>query len=132
MNLDVVQQNQMQLQQEVQGVIQSVQNLAAKMKRAADSGDSNAREWLLDLREVALNIQSEQQHLNSFVMSLVQAAQNSTAQNGFGAPNQAGSNWQGTQQSGGVLGSFLNSGFGRALEMGVGFGIGDSIINDIF
>jgi hypothetical protein len=31
-----------------------------------------------------------------------------------------------------MLGSFLNSGFGRAIEMGAGFGIGDDLINKIF
>ena len=31
-----------------------------------------------------------------------------------------------------MLGSFMNSGFGRALEMGAGFGIGDDLINSIF
>ncbi len=146
MNLEVVQQNQSQLQQEVQGVMQSLQSLAVKLKNAADAGDSHAREWLLDLKEIALNIQSEQQHLNNFVWSIVQAAQNEQMQGGYGAPNNNGAwqgaqqpsnaGWQGAQQQpaggGGFLGNFLNSGFGRALEMGVGFGIGDSIINDIF
>jgi hypothetical protein len=27
---------------------------------------------------------------------------------------------------------FLNSGFGRAIEMGAGFGIGDDLINKLF
>ncbi len=36
------------------------------------------------------------------------------------------------QQSGGMLGGFLNSGFGRTIEMGAGFGIGDDLINKIF
>jgi len=33
---------------------------------------------------------------------------------------------------GGMLGNFLNSGFGRAIEMGAGFGIGDELIKKIF
>ena len=33
---------------------------------------------------------------------------------------------------GGMLGSFLNSGFGRAIEMGAGFGVGNDLINKIF
>ncbi|MHB8569482.1 MAG: hypothetical protein ACYC97_04695 [Metallibacterium sp.] len=44
---------------------------------------------------------------------------------GFGGAHQ--------QQGGlmGALGGFLNSGFGRAIEMGAGFGIGDDLINSI-
>ena len=33
---------------------------------------------------------------------------------------------------GGMLGGFLNSGFGRAIEMGAGFGLGEDLINKIF
>jgi hypothetical protein len=33
---------------------------------------------------------------------------------------------------GGGLGGFLNSNFGRAIEWGAGFGIGDDLINNLF
>jgi hypothetical protein len=33
---------------------------------------------------------------------------------------------------GGMLGGFLNSGFGRAVEVGAGIGVGDDLINSIF
>ena len=33
---------------------------------------------------------------------------------------------------GGMLGGFLNSGFGRAMEMGAGIGLGEDLINSIF
>jgi hypothetical protein len=33
---------------------------------------------------------------------------------------------------GGMVGNFLNSGFGQAMTMGAGFGIGDTLINDLF
>ena len=39
------------------------------------------------------------------------------------------------QQGGGIMGAldgFLNSGFGRAMEMGAGMGLGDDLINKIF
>lgn len=36
------------------------------------------------------------------------------------------------RQSGGLLGGFMNSGFGRAIAMGAGFGLGDDLINSIF
>jgi hypothetical protein len=41
---------------------------------------------------------------------------------GFGYPPQGGN----------PLGGFLNSGFGRAIETGLGFGLGDDLINKIF
>jgi len=33
---------------------------------------------------------------------------------------------------GGILGGLMNSGFGRAIVTGAGFGIGDDLINKIF
>lgn len=39
---------------------------------------------------------------------------------------------QTTTGGSGMLGGFLNSGFGRAIEMGAGFGIGDDLINKTF
>ena len=47
------------------------------------------------------------------------------APQGWGQPPAA-------QGGGGFLGSLLNSGFGRAIEAGAGFGIGDDLINRIF
>ncbi|MHB8311221.1 hypothetical protein [Metallibacterium sp.] len=49
---------------------------------------------------------------------------------GFGGTHTGGAH----QQQGGLmgaLGGFRNSGFGRAIEMGAGFGIGDDLINSI-
>uniref|UniRef100_E6QAA1 Uncharacterized protein n=1 Tax=mine drainage metagenome TaxID=410659 RepID=E6QAA1_9ZZZZ len=43
---------------------------------------------------------------------------------GFAQPQQQG--------GGGFLSEFMNSGFGRAIEMGAGFGIGDDLINKLF
>ena len=31
-----------------------------------------------------------------------------------------------------MLGGFLNSGFGRAMELGAGIGLGEDLINSIF
>lgn len=72
-----------QLQGEFQDVARSIQALAEKLQAAAQAGDTNAPEWLLDLKQVA-------------------------------------------------LGGFLNSGFGRAMELGAGIGLGEDIINSIF
>ncbi|MGH7084890.1 MAG: hypothetical protein ACREFN_07845, partial [Acetobacteraceae bacterium] len=105
-------------------------------------GNLDAREWLLDLKSIALAMQAEQnqvglllQALHGFVANppapmpapgpwAQQPAAAPAAQPGYGQPQSGG--------IGGMLGGFLNSGFGRAIEMGAGFGIGDDLINKIF
>uniref|UniRef100_E6QAA0 Uncharacterized protein n=1 Tax=mine drainage metagenome TaxID=410659 RepID=E6QAA0_9ZZZZ len=57
MDSATIDQQYNQLQQEAQGVMQSLQTLAGKLKTAADGGNQDAREWLLDLRELAINVQ---------------------------------------------------------------------------
>ncbi|MGK9452794.1 hypothetical protein ACSSZE_16290 [Acidithiobacillus caldus] len=139
MDIQTVDQQYQQLQQEAQGVMQSLQTLAGKLKMAADGGNQDAREWLLDLKELAINIQQEQQQVMAVMQALHQAMQNQSQpqwqpgypqtpqQQGYGQPAM-----QQQGQGGGFLSSFLNSGFGRAIELGAGFGIGDDLINSIF
>jgi phosphoglycerate-specific signal transduction histidine kinase len=149
MDLQTVEQQYNQLQQEAQGVMQSLQTLAGKLKTAADGGNQDAREWLLDLKELALNIQTEQQQVMNVMQALHQAVQNdmgsmqgqgqwqpgypqapqpSMPPQGYGQPQYG----QQPQQGGGFLSSLENSGFGKMLMMGAGFGIGDDLINSIF
>jgi uncharacterized phage infection (PIP) family protein YhgE len=148
-DVQTIDQQYQQLQTQAQQTSAQLQTLAGKLQAAAQSGDQNAREWLLDLKEVALAIQTEQNQ----VMLLLQALHGFIAnhpqpqapgqwppapQPGYpppqpvypGQPGFAGQPQQGGM--GGVLGTFLNSGFGRAIEMGAGFGIGDDLINKIF
>ena len=143
MDIATIDQQYNQLQQEAQGVSQSLQALAAKLKTASDSGNQDAREWLLDLRELAMNIQTEQQQVMS-VMQAVHGAVQAEQNNSYGQPqssaqpiypqipNQQGFAQQQQQSGGGFLSEFMSSGFGRAIEMGAGFGIGDDLINRIF
>ena len=136
MYLQTVEQQYNQLQQESQQVMQSLQTLAGKLKSAADSGNQDAREWFLDLKELALNLQSEQQQVMSVMQAMHQAAQNdmNTMQGGY--PQNPQGQYQPEsvpqQQSGGFLSSVEHSGFGKAIMMGAGFGIGDDLINSIF
>ncbi len=133
MDVQTIDQQYQQLQAEAQQTTAKLQVLADKLQAAASSGDQNAREWQLDLKEIALAIQSEQnqmllllQALHGFIAAQQQAAQ--AYPQWSGQPGYAG------QQGGfmGALSGFLNSGFGRAIEMGAGFGIGDDLINKIF
>jgi hypothetical protein len=151
MDVQTIDNQYSQLQSQAQQTIGELQALATKLQAAAASGDPNAREWLLDLKSVAIAIQSEQnqvsnllQAVHNFVDSQHQAMmqppqqswnqQPMPMQGGYpqqGYPQQAYSSGY-PQQGGGMLGGLLNSGFGRAIMTGAGFGIGDDLINKIF
>ncbi len=137
MDIATVEQQYNQLQMEAQGVSQGLQSLATKLKAAADSGNTDAREWLLDLRELAVNIQQEQQQTMTVMQSVHQAVQNDLQGQGgqwqpsFPQTPNAGFVPQ-QPQSGGFLNSLEHSGFGQAIMTGAGFGIGDDLINSIF
>jgi hypothetical protein len=143
-----VDQNYAQLQQQGQQTAALIQTLAGKLQAAAAAGDTNAREWMLDLKEVALGVQQEEgqvslllQSIHSMVDNHVQsgAQPGYQAQQGYQQP-QYQQGYQPQYQQGGMMGgggggmlqSFLGGGFGRAIMTGAGFGIGDDIINKIF
>jgi uncharacterized phage infection (PIP) family protein YhgE len=148
-----------QLQTQAQQTVQELKDLAGKLQTASQAGNQDAREWLLDLRSIALAIQAEQnqvsnllQALHGFVENQHQALQSvpqSVPQTPWGQqpmplPNQQPypqpyqqpypqqGYQQGYPQQGGILGGLFNSGFGRAIMTGAGFGIGDDLINKIF
>ncbi len=163
MDVQTIDQQYQQLQGQSQQTGQALQTLGSKLQAAAQSGDQQAREWLLDLRELALAFRSEQdqvgtllQSLHGFVANEAQAQAQAQAQyqqpayapqqypqqppqqqpQPWGAPQagsvQPGQGYPPPRTGTGLLGGFLNSGFGRAIEMGAGFGIGDDLINKIF
>jgi hypothetical protein len=143
MDVETIDQEYQQLQNQAQQTSQALQALANKLGAAAQSGDQNAREWQLDLREVALAVQSEQSQVQNLLQALHGFVANQAQQSGYGQPGYGqpgfggpvGQGGYGFGQGGGMmgaLGGFMNSGFGRAIEMGAGFGIGDDLINKIF
>lgn len=140
MDIQTIDQQYQQLQGEAQQVGQQLQALAAKLQAAGQGGNQDAREWLLDLREVALGIQAEQQQMTQVLQAIHAMWQNQQTQlQSRPVAAQPGYMPQGMgampQQQGGIMGAldgFLNSGFGRAIEMGAGFGLGDDLINKIF
>ena len=139
MDIQTIDQQYDQLQGASQQVIQELKDLAAKLQAEQASGNQNAREWLLDLKEVALAIQQQQQQTANLLQSIhgFVANQNQAyAQQGYPQQNYSqpafGQPVMGTpMQPQGGLGGFLNSGFGRAVTMGLGFGLGDDLINKI-
>jgi hypothetical protein len=138
---ETIDQNYAQLQQQAQQTAAQIQALAGKLQAAAAAGDPNAREWMLDLKEITLGVQQEQgqvslllQSIHSMVDNHVQSmAQPQYQQPGYQQPQYQQPQYQQYQQgSGGMLQQFLGGGFGRAIVAGAGFGIGDDIINSIF
>jgi len=143
---ETVDQNYAQLQQQGQQTTALIQALAGKLQAAAAAGDSNAREWVLDLREITLGVQQEEgqmslllQSIHSMVDNHVQAV-TPAAQPQYQQPQYQQPQYQQPQyqQGAGAMGGmgtlqrFLGGGFGRAIVTGAGFGIGDDIINKIF
>lgn len=131
-----------QLTQQGRQTADALQALAQKLQTAASAGNTDAREWALDLREIALAIRDEEGQMSTLLQSIhamvdnhvqdlpqqqVQQAPQYAAQPQYAQPVQ----YAQPQQSG-MLGRFLGSTVGRSIAMGAGFGIGDDIVNDIF
>ena len=148
MDIQTIDQEYQQLQTQAQGTAQEISALAGKLQSAAQSGNQDAREWMLDLKSIALAIRAEQNQVNLLLQAIHAFVANQSS--AMQAPPAQQSNPWGQQQpmalqtyqptygqpqmggAAGMLGSFLNSGFGRAIEMGAGFGLGDDLIKKIF
>jgi uncharacterized phage infection (PIP) family protein YhgE len=147
MDITTIDNQYAQLQSQAQQTVGELKDLAGKLQTAAQAGNTDAREWLLDLKSIALAIQAEQNQVSNLLQAVHNFAANQAQtlpqpygnqpnypqqapyQQPYGQPNYGGYPQQG---GGGFLGELLNSGFGRAIVTGAGFGIGDDIINKIF
>lgn len=146
MDVQTIDKEYDQLKQEADQAGQQIQTLAQKLQTAADGGDANAREWLLDLKSVTLQVQQEQlqmqtllQALHDFIVNNVDQQPASQQAPQYQQPSQAPQAQQRNLQSQrgggggmGLLGNFMGGGFGSAMKTGVGFGIGDMLIGSIF
>ncbi len=137
-DVETIDQNYNQLQSQSQQTIQALTALVQKLQAAVQAGDQNAREWMLDLKEIALGVKQEQDQVTTLLQAI----------HGFAAtqlqPPPAPTYQQATYQQapqyqqpvypggGGMLQRFLGGGFGRAIATGAGFGIGDDLINHLF
>lgn len=152
MDIQTIDQNYQQLQQQSQQTVQAITNLAQKLQAAANNGDQNAREWLLDLKEITLGFQQEQnqvtlllQSIHSFVASQPQQPVYQQQPPQYQQPQYQQPQYQQpvyqqqpvyyqqqpAYQQGG-FGGFMHSTFGQAIVTGAGFAIGEDIINDLF
>jgi hypothetical protein len=140
------------LQQQGQQTATLIGRLADKLSTAAAAGDPNAREWGLDLKEIALAIRDEQSTTTGLLQAIHALVDNHVAatepppQPYYPPPAQYAqppppSQYQAPYQpqyqqpapsGGGALHRFLGGSFGQAIVTGAGFGIGDDIVNSIF
>ncbi len=93
MDPQTVDQNYAQLQQQGQQTAALIQTLAGKLQAAAAAGDMNAREWMLDLKEVALGVQQEEGQVSLLLQSI-----HSMVDNHVQSTGQPGYQQQGYQQ----------------------------------
>lgn len=146
-DVETIDRNYDQLESQSQQTIQALTALVQKLQAAAQAGDQNAREWMLDLKEIALGIKEEQDQVTALLQAIHGfAARQLQAQP---APTYPQTPYQpappqyqpapppppyqsGYPGEGGMLQRFLGGGFGRAIATGAGFGIGDDLINHLF
>ena len=148
MDTDTVDRQYAALQQTSQQTAALFQTLAGKLAAAAEAGDQNAREWQLDLREIALAVRDEETATSALLQSIhtvLDAHLDDTAAppaavvpaeappvvddaqpGAFPAP------YEPQASHGGALGRMLASSFGQAVATGAGFSIGDDLVNSIF
>jgi hypothetical protein len=130
------------LQQQARQTGSLIAALAEKLSTAAAAGDPNAREWGLDLKEIALAIRDEQstttellQAIHALIDSHVAAAAPQPAYypppTEYSQQPQHQPSYQQPSQ-GGALQRFLGGRFGQAIVTGAGIGIGDDIVDSIF
>ena len=70
MDVQTIDQQYQQLQGQSQQTAQALQLLGGKLQAAAQNGDQQAREWLLDLKELALAFRSEQDQVSNLLQAL--------------------------------------------------------------
>jgi hypothetical protein len=137
------------LQSQGQQTATLIERLADKLAAAAAAGDPNAREWGLDLKEIALAIRDEQSTTTELLQAIHAVVDNHVAATTpaaqpyytpaaqyaqapqYQAPYQP-QYQQPAPSGGGALHRFLGGAFGHAIATGAGFGIGDDIVNSIF
>ncbi len=135
MDYQIFDQQYNQIAQTTQNNIQGLQQLAQKMQGVIPD-QMAARDLILDLRNAAMNLQSQQQNINMLLQQMGQRIQQlemqlqQMGQPGMN-PNVSGQRaWNAPSQGmggGGFMGNVMTG-----LGLGAGFAVADNIVDDIF
>ncbi|MHB1202472.1 MAG: hypothetical protein ACYCZC_04935 [Acidithiobacillus sp.] len=134
MDYQMLEQQYNQLQQQGQNNIQTLQQLAGRI-RALAPDDLAARELTMDLRGLAMSLQQQNQSIALMMQQMAQRLQQMEMQ--MQSMGQGGMN-PGMQQrpwgnpAGPGMGSGLMGSVVTGLGLGAGFAVADNIVNDIF
>jgi ABC-type Fe3+-hydroxamate transport system substrate-binding protein len=115
------------LEEQARRTADLIKTLGQKLSARAEQGDQNAKEWSLDLREVALAVKDEEQQMQALLNALDRLA-DAQAREAAARPVYR----QPVYYGNGYGNGFFGGGFGQALAMGAGFGLGEEIIEDLF
>lgn len=118
-----------QIEQQTQALAQQFQTLGQTLNSHAPD-PATGKEWLLDLKQIAINVQSQNQQLVAMVNQMAEHMHNLEQQlDTHPNPTMQARGWGRSYapRGGGFWGS-VTSGLG----MGAGFGIADALIGGIF
>ena len=118
-----------QIEQQTQQLAQQFQALAQKLNSAAPNPETG-KEWVLDLKQIAINVQSQNQQLAAMVNQMAEHMRNLEQQlDTHPNPTMQARGWGGSfaPRGGGFWGN-VTSGLG----MGAGFGVANALIGGIF
>ena len=132
MDQDTVDREYERLQQQSNRTADLLRQLGDKLAQRAAQGDPAAREYGLDVGEIALALRDEEQQFKRLLEELDrmadQQAQEIARSRSYQQPVYRSYGYSPGYGGGG----FFGGGFGQALAMGAGFGLGEEIIEDIF
>ncbi|MHB1951094.1 MAG: hypothetical protein ACYCQK_06420 [Acidiferrobacteraceae bacterium] len=116
-----------EVQQQSQEVLQGLQALAKKLSAAAPDA-TTAREWAMDLKEVALSIQGQNQNITALLNQMADYIKDLEQQLATHPnPGMQSRGWSSSLGGGSFLGN-LTSGLG----LGAGMAAGEDLIGGLF
>lgn len=129
MDYQMAQRQTDQIQQQSRDLLKKIQDLAQRLRGDAKD-DATGRELAMDLREIALAVQSSQQTALAMIQQMAQYIQLLEQQlQTHPQPTVQPRGWY--QAGGGMGGGFLGN-LVSGLGLGAGFGIAEDAVNDIF
>jgi hypothetical protein len=153
MDTQTIDQEYEKLEGEFEDVAKTVQGLVGKLQAAEKAGDANATEWLGDLKLIVQDISDEQTQAKVLLLAIhgffknvvdAQAAADPEDKPPLFAPGHEPAaqpepepvyrqrGMFGGMMGGPMMGGYMGGGFARAMEMGAGIGLGQSLIGSIF